>query len=315
MWWEPIALLGSPEQSASIPMLPRLFAILSSSLGSSQASLELRWMQQAVHPGLSLEQMVSRRSLGEPLQYILGIFLLFSQFIKSYHLQGTQPFGTLNLLTRPPVLIPRPETEHWVLRIANYLSPTAQKPISLLDLGTGSGCIPLLLCHLWPSASINAHAIDISPHALRLAQDNALLCGIPSQSDPNQPQNTFNTSLANFLSEDFISRINPSSFDIITSNPPYIPWKEYIELPQSVSQFEDPRALFGGPNGFDFYHAIARLVTNNKTLLKPNALVILEVGHNQATTVEHLMRNTGRFSFTDIWTDPWGKQRTVLARI
>lgn len=215
-------------------------------------------------------------------------------------------------------MIPRPETEHWVLRIADFLSPTAQKPISLLDLGTGSGCIPLLLCHLWPPGSINAHAIDISPHALRLAQDNAVLCGIPSHSyDPKKPQNTFNISTANFLAEDFlssISRINPS-FDIITSNPPYIPWKEYLELPQSVSQFEDPRALFGGPNGFDFYLAIARLVTNNKNLLKPNALVALEVGHDQATTVERLMRNTGRFSFTDIWTDPWGKQRTVLARI
>ncbi|KAF8813809.1 S-adenosyl-L-methionine-dependent methyltransferase [Phlegmacium glaucopus] len=283
-----------------------LSRILSSSLGSYQASLELRWMQQALNSGqisLTLEQMVSRRSLGEPLQYILG----------------TQPFGPLNLITRPPVLIPRPETEHWVLGITDFLSPspTAQDPISLLDLGTGSGCIPLLLCHIWPPGSVNAHAVDISPHALRLAQDNAALCGIPSHSnDPKRPQNTFNASLANFLAEDFLSaasRIKPP-FDIITSNPPYIPRKEYLELPQSVLQFEDPLALLGGSTGLDFYHAIARLVSN-KNLLKSNGLVALEVGHNQATTVERLMRNTGRFSFTDIWTDPWGKQRTVLARI
>lgn len=58
-------------------MLSRLFSMLSSSLGSSQASLEFRWMQQAVRAGLTLEQMVSRRSLGEPLQYILGIFFFF----------------------------------------------------------------------------------------------------------------------------------------------------------------------------------------------------------------------------------------------
>lgn len=246
-------------------------------------------------------------------------YISFSPQLSSLtHHQGTQPFGPLNLLTRPPVLIPRPETEHWVLRIADLLSPTAQHPISLLDLGTGSGCIPLLLCHLWPPGSINAHAVDISPRAIHLAQDNADLCGFPSHSyDAERPQNTFNASIANFLAEDFpspTSRINPS-FDIITSNPPYIPWKEYLDLPQSVSQFEDPRALFGGPNGFDFYYAIANLVSNNKSLLKPNALVALEVGHNQATTVERLMRETGRFSFTDIWTDPWGKQRTVLARI
>lgn len=279
-------------------------------------------MQQAVHVGLislTLEQMVSRRSLGEPLQYILGIFSSPQFIIKSYNIQGTQPFGPLNLLTRPPVLIPRPETEHWVLGIADFLSPspTAQNPISLLDLGTGSGCIPLLLCHLWPPGSVNAHAVDISPHALRLAQDNAALCGIPSHSnDPKTPQNTFNASFANFLAEDFLSatsHIKPP-FDVITSNPPYIPQKEYLELPRSVLQYEDPLALLGGSTGFDFYHSIARLVSN-KTLLKPNALVALEVGHNQATTVERLMRNTGRFSFTDIWTDSWGKQRTVLARI
>jgi methylase of polypeptide subunit release factors len=151
-----------------------------------------------------------------------------------------------------------------------------------------------------------------------LAEDNAVLCGIPSHSnDEKKPQNTFNTSIANFLAEDFLSttsRIKPP-FDIITSNPPYIAWKEFLELPQSVSQFEDPRALFGGPKGFDFYYAIAHLLSNNKNLLKPTALVALEVGHNQATTVERLMRNTGCFSFTDIWIDQWGKQRTVVARI
>lgn len=297
-------------------MLARCFNILASSLGSTQATLELRWMQKAVHPGLSLDQMVSRRARGEPLQYILGILVLFLHpMVKSYPPSGTQPFGPLNLLTRPPVLIPRPETENWVLRIAQLLSPTAQHPISLLDLGTGSGCIPLLLCHIWPPGSINAHGIDISPHALQLAQDNAVLCGFLSHSShpENQQQNTFNTSMANFLTDDFLS--STSSFDIITSNPPYISWKEYLDLPQSVSQFEDPRALFGGPNGFDFYYAIANLVSNNKNLLNQNALVALEVGHNQATTVEQLMRDTGRFSFTDIWLDPWGKQRTVIARV
>ena len=246
-------------------------------------------------------------------------YLFFSpRFLNLIQQQGTQPFGPLNLFTRRPILIPRPETEHWVLRIAKSLSPTAQHPISLLDLGTGSGCIPLLLCHLWPPGSINAHGVDISPHAIHLAQDNAVLCDIPSRSsDPEKPQNTFNASTANILAEDFLSStslINPS-FDIITSNPPYISWEEYLDLPQSVSQFEDPRALFGGPSGFDFYHAITRLLSNNKNLLKPNALVVLEVAHYQAMTVERLMRRTRLFSFTDICLDPWGKQRTVVARV
>ncbi|KAF8160796.1 S-adenosyl-L-methionine-dependent methyltransferase [Crassisporium funariophilum] len=285
-------------------MHSRLLASLSAALGKHQALLEFKWMEQALDTNslkLSLNEMVRRRSLGEPLQYILG----------------TQPFGPLNLLTRPPVLIPRPETEHWVCRIADTLSPTAQKPISLLDLGTGSGCIPLLLCHLWPPGSLNAHAVDISPHALRLAQDNAVLCNIPSRSDDEKkPQNTFNASMANFLAEDFLdaaSGIIPP-FDIITSNPPYIPWKEYLELPRSVLDYEDPKALFGGPSGLDFYHAISRLVSRNN-ILKPNAMVALEVGHDQATTVEQMMRETGRFRHTETWADPWGKQRTVIARM
>ncbi|KAF8973110.1 S-adenosyl-L-methionine-dependent methyltransferase [Flammula alnicola] len=297
-------------------MFSRLLASLSASLGATQATRELAWMKQALDSGASnvpLVEMVRRRSLGEPLQYILGTSEYLSH--PNYTI-GTQPFGPLNLLTRPPVLIPRSETEHWVIRLAETFTPTAQNPVSLLDLGTGSGCIPLLLCHLWPPGSIRAHGVDISPHALRLAKDNAALCGIPSRLDEKKPKNTFTTSSANFLAEDFADtamRINPS-YDFITSNPPYIPWKEYLELPRSVIGFEDPKALFGGPSGFDFYHAIAHIISH-KDILKPSAVVALEVGHDQAITVENLMRDTGRFRRTDIWLDPWGKQRTVIARM
>ncbi|TFK44382.1 S-adenosyl-L-methionine-dependent methyltransferase [Crucibulum laeve] len=282
-------------------MHSRLLAQLAAHIGTDQASLELRWMKQALSSGLSnatLSTMVKRRALGEPLQYILG----------------TQPFGPLNLLTRPPVLIPRPETEHWVIKLAESMFPTAQNPRNLLDLGTGSGCIPLLLCHLWPKGSLRTHGIDISPHALRLANDNAALCGIPTHCDTDEPQNTYTTSLASFLHTSFPDNeasIKPP-YDIVTSNPPYIPWDEYLELPRSVSDYEDPKALFGGPSGLDFYHAIARIVSH-KNILSPNAVVALEVGYEQAEIVESLMRRTGRIHRTEIWGDPWGKQRTVVA--
>lgn len=213
------------------------------------------------------------------------------------------------------MLIPRPETEHWVLRLANTFSPTAQNPTSLLDLGTGSGCIPLLLCHLWPSGTVHALGVDSSPYAISLANDNAQLCGIPARSDVAEQQNTFNTTLANFLDTSFPAggTITPP-FNLITSNPPYIPWDEYLELPRSVSDYEDPRALFGGPDGLEFYRAIANLIAR-RGFVTPNALVVLEVGHNQAETVAHLMRTTGHARHTEIWPDPWGKQRTVLARM
>ena len=230
---------------------------------------------------------------------------------------GAQPFGPLNLLTRPPILIPRPETEHWVLRIAETYAPSPQKPVKLLDLATGSGCIPLLLCHLWTPGSIDAHAVDICPHALSLANDNASLNGIPTRSVSNEKmQNTFTTSMANILDDTFPDAATrmASPFDIITSNPPYISWKDYVRLPKSVKDFEDPRALFGGPSGFEFYYAITRLICR-EDILKPGGLLALEVGHDQAEKVESLVLETGRFRQTGIWLDLWEKQRTVIAQL
>lgn len=202
------------------------------------------------------------------------------------------------------------------MKLAGSIVPSPQKPVSLLDLGTGSGCIPLLLCHMWPPGSINAHGVDISSHALKLASDNASLCGIPSSSTDGRPRNTFNTSLANILDITFphVSSLKYAPFDIITSNPPYIAWQDYTQLDNSVKSFEDPKALFGGPSGLEFYHAIARLVSR-RDILKPNGVVALEVGFDQAKKVERLMLETGRFHQTEIWLDPWERQRTVIAHM
>lgn len=312
-----LLILQPPNRSKPrrlVSMNTRLLALLSDALGPAQAANEWRWMSRTRLP---LHDMVARRIRGEPLQYILGSPPVLQSWCPCSQYLGSQPFGPLNLLVRPPVLIPRPETEHWVLRLAESFLPTLKAPVSLLDLGTGSGCIPLLLCHLWPPGSLSAHGVDISPHALRLAQDNAELCGIPSHLGvTKKPQNTFITSSANFLANDFTDAALSTypRFDIITSNPPYIPWKEFLELPRSVIGFEDPRALFGGPSGLEFYRAISRLISN-KDILNPGAIVALEVGHDQASAVQALMVNTGRFLRTEIWLDPWGKQRTVIAHM
>ncbi|KAG6831683.1 hypothetical protein H0H92_008326 [Tricholoma furcatifolium] len=275
---------------------------LAAVLGRAQAQNELRWLKSHAKSPSQLQNLVKRRVAGEPLQYILG----------------SQPFGPLNLLTRPPVLIPRTETEYWVMKLAERIqSFKFHDPHSrrLLDLGTGSGCIPLLLCHLLPQGTLHATGVDISPHALRLATDNAKLCGTPRPSEANTPHNTFLATDANFLSPSFSdnSEISPP-YDIITSNPPYIPWDEYLQLPPSVSAYEDPKALFGGPDGLSFYHAIASLI-RRKGFLRPNALVALEVGHNQAQDVQQIMRTEAHMQHVEIWSDPWGKQRTVVAHM
>ncbi|KAF8348317.1 S-adenosyl-L-methionine-dependent methyltransferase [Amanita rubescens] len=254
-----------------------LLALLAARIGAAQAEQEYKWLKQAVPRVSDLVTMIRRRTLGEPLQYILG----------------SQPFGPLNLLTRAPVLIPRPETEHWVIKLSQYISPPAQSAHRLLDLGTGTGCIPLLLCHLSPPGSIHAIGVDISDHAIQLADENAAIC-------------------ANVLDVNFHHHPGISlPIDILTSNPPYITWQDYLKLPYSVSAFEDPKALFGGPSGLEFYRAIARFISLDGCL-SPGALVALEVGHGQARDVEDLLQKTGRMKRTEIWPDPWGKERTVV---
>ncbi|TFK73915.1 S-adenosyl-L-methionine-dependent methyltransferase [Pluteus cervinus] len=282
------------------PPAVALFNALKSSLGSSQATRELKWLAQAARTSAkatSLDDMLARRLSGEPLQYIIG----------------SQPFGPLNLLVRPPVLIPRPETEHWVVSLADALSPTAQNPYKLLDLGTGTGCIPLLLCHLWRRGSLRAHAIDISLDAIELAKENASLCKIPQEVDPLNPRNTFNVIRANMLSPTLLrDHLLDPPYDLITSNPPYISWSEYLNLPESVVHHEDPKALFGGPSGLEFYHAIARLV-RVPGFVNPGGVIALEVGHEQANLVQEIMQDAAAIKRTEIWLDPWGKQRTVVA--
>lgn len=99
---------------------------------------------------------------------------------------GTQPFGPLTLLTRPPTLIPRPETEEWTIRLASFITSflsehrtpvSPSDPIRVLDLCTGSGCIPLLLCELLPKGSVHSVGVDVSKSASELAHENSVVRG------------------------------------------------------------------------------------------------------------------------------------------
>ncbi|TCD71582.1 hypothetical protein EIP91_007329 [Steccherinum ochraceum] len=287
-----------------------LFALLSKHVGQDSAGMELRWLRAAARDPHHLQSLVSRRTSGEPLQYILG----------------TQPFGPLELLTRRPVLIPRPETEHWTLRLAELIHPSSQDPISLLDLCTGSGCIPLLLCHLWPPGSVQAVGADISSDAIQLAVENAHRCGIHVSTfhsllratDSNG--NTFTPLLADIRSLDFAqSSALRSPFHLITSNPPYITHEDYAKLSPSVKAYEDPRALLGDPQptpygkGLTFYHDIAKLAAREGFLAR-NGVVAVEVGIGQAEDVQRIFQEEGRLRETEIWRDPWEVQRVVIGR-
>ncbi|KAI0630327.1 S-adenosyl-L-methionine-dependent methyltransferase [Trametes polyzona] len=311
---------------------PSLLAQLSRAIGSQSAHNELRWMQHALKnpPGGirptadTLEDMVARRISGEPLQYILG----------------SQPFGPLNLAVRPPVLIPRPETEDWTLRLADAILQSAHKPrrpLNILDLCTGTGCIPLLLCHLLPPGFAHATGVDISEDAVQLARENRELCGIPApppspdsaaQTTPKENGNTFVPVLADLMRPNFVKRAGlKPPYDVITSNPPYIPQAEYDRLPSSVKDYEDVRALLGDVDspgspslpeeergkGLVFYHRIAELVRDHD-LLHPEGTLALEVGDGQARDVAALLERKTGMRKIDVWKDPWEKERVVVAR-
>ena len=230
---------------------------------------------------------------------------------------GSQPFGPLNLRVRPPVLIPRPETEDWTLHVASLLNPTPDRPIKLLDLCTGTGCIPLLLSHVWPAGSVRALGVDISEDAIKLAQENASL--VPTRE---RTQNSFEVLETDILDHGFLDvleRKGWTSVDILTSNPPYIPLHEYKKLSSSVKDHEDIRALLGDPEsnssdgrGLTFYRRIASLVRDG--LVKQNGLIALEFGQGQDEDVKSIMQLEGCVQEIRIRKDPWGIPRTVLCR-
>ncbi|GAA5909711.1 hypothetical protein JCM8208_003852 [Rhodotorula glutinis] len=252
---------------------------------------------------------------------------------------GTQPFHPLvhPLLVRPPTLIPRPETEHWVsILAARILSsssasppPTSADPppFRLLDIGTGSGCIALALtAHLRSAGrAVQCTAVDCAPTALALAAENA---AHQSLSDVVAVRE------ADLFSPSFAAAVTDGGggFDLVVSNPPYITRAEYAELDPSVRAWEDRGALVGeerartaGANdddGLVFYRRIVSLLDEllSSRFRGPGTapVVAFEVGQGQARAVERLVRAwsgaDGVRLETDVVQDPWGVERAVFAR-
>lgn len=173
---------------------------------------------------------------------------------------------------------------------------------------------------MWPRGSTQAHGVDVSPEALSLAAENAADHQILPSTFPASTGNTFDVTKADILHESFALAVLPKlcpPFDLITSNPPYIPLDEYNALPPSVKNYEDSRALLGDPTGEDrgltFYRQIAKLVSSHG-ILKHQGLVVLEVGKGQAGEVKEILENEGRMLETETWKDPWGVERVVLGK-
>ncbi|KAL2196349.1 S-adenosyl-L-methionine-dependent methyltransferase [Corynascus similis CBS 632.67] len=214
------------------------------------AANELRWIREhvqdtksAIPNTLRVWKLVDKRARGVPLQYVLG----------------TQPFGDLEIKCRPGVLIPRPETEAYTLYLASILSHS-QPPnhsLSILDLCTGTGCIPLLLLHSLltnPSTRdipIHIHGVDISPHAVALARENqayntAVLHHLPPPSSSGV-RYTLDFTQQDIFSPTFISQTRSPALDLLVSNPPYISPRDFATATaRAVRNYEPRLALVPG---------------------------------------------------------------------
>lgn len=237
--------------------------------------------------------------------------------IKLSH-EGSQPFGDLDILVRPPVLVPRPETEDWTLRLAERVRDTQMEscePLKLLDICTGTGCIPLLLLSrlrvYLPTRRITAHAIDVSPDAISLAEQNKKIQLTSGVVGPDHDLKFHHYDLFSSDFENFLSRHTP--FDVITCNPPYISPAEYNALPPSVINFEDRGALLGiGEDGTGYYQQLSLLLSTG-TLINRKGLLAIEIGWKQAAIVSSLFRPLSRL--VEVWQDPWGNDRLVVCTL
>lgn len=228
-----------------------------------------------------IDTMTDRRLRGEPLSRILG----------------HREFYGLDFLVSPATLDPRPETELLVDRACAALDAHLNHTdlVSILDLGTGTGCIPISILTNYPQA--RAVAVDISPDALAVAASNARAHGVADR-------------LA-FIQSDWFSALSHVTFDLVVSNPPYIAADVVPTLDAAVRDFDPALALVGGVDGMDPYR---RIFADMPRYLKPQGLGLFEIGYDQAAGVRQLAQAAG-LDVCGVWDDDAGIPRVVGVRV
>ncbi len=224
-----------------------------------------------------LEAMLERRRAGEPVQYILG----------------SADFMGLQFQVGPGVLIPRQDTETLVEAALIALQTAAAPAPAVLDLCAGSGCIGLSLASLAPHAQVTL--ADYSREALEIARKNMHALGVKAE----------------LRHGDLFAAVGRARYDLIASNPPYIPRGELAQLQREV-QYEPRLALDGGPDGLDFYRRIA---DGAGAHLNPGGSVYLEVGIGQAPAVLELLKVGLPCIEAGTIKDLNGIERVVFAKI
>jgi release factor glutamine methyltransferase len=252
--------------------------LIGAGLGLDRVQLYLKFDQPLKDDEVvKLRDMVKRRISGEPLAYITN----------------SRGFYGLEFKVTPDVLIPRPETETLVEKALDYLKTLDQEAISILDLGTGSGCIGLTLAKKDPRVFVKL--VDISPGALIVAKENAQNLKVMDRCQ------FFESKADQFLNQCI------ETFDLILANPPYIaPTDSHVE--KDVQAFEPHTALFAAEGT-----SLLRLWSQSAvTKLKSKSLMMMEMGFDQGPQMKTYYDNLNCFSKVEIIKDLSGHDRVIL---
>jgi release factor glutamine methyltransferase len=282
--WTIIALLQRTtryfeEQDLESPRLDAEL-LLAFALGIERIDLYLRHDQPLNPDELDrFRALVKRRKDREPVAYITG----------------TKAFWDLDLAVSPEVLIPRPETECVVEAALAFLNTCAGRPERrILDLGTGSGAIALALARSCPEDIVVA--VDRSSRALAVAHRNCRRHDLHSR--------------VGLVAGDWADMFSATKarFDLIVSNPPYIPSREIDALQPEIARYEPRMALDGGPDGLD---CLRRIIRQAPDLLRQGGALILEIGHAQYPAVQGLAESCHRYRDIACRMDYAGLQRVA----
>jgi release factor glutamine methyltransferase len=229
--------------------------LLAHALGVPRLKVYLNFEQQLIGANLeAVRELVRRRGNREPLQHIIG----------------STSFCGFEIKVNRHVLVPRPETELLAERAWQFLATLNPPSGAPLDFGTGSGCLAIALAAQCPAAHV--HATDISEAALRVARENAAL-------------NKVSDRIQFHCGDGFTALPREVVFDLIVSNPPYIPSAEIEALAPEVRDHDPRLALDGGADGLDFYRRLAAEAAQH---LRTSGRLMLELGDGQAESVREL---------------------------
>lgn len=249
--------------------------LLMFALGVDRAYLYAHAQRQLTpEEALRYEELIAERARGVPAQYITG----------------HQEFWGMDFVVTPDVLIPRPETEH-LLENALPLARALAHP-RIVDVGTGSGCIAVVIAKVLPQAEV--HATDISPAALEIARANSARHQLDRRIQ--------------FHQTDLLHGLPDQSFDFVLSNPPYVGESEEDQVQLEVRKFEPRHAVFAGPTGLEI---IERLIPQAERALRPRGWLMMEISGSIASRVQKLLSSWTEVRLAE---DLQGIPRIAIAR-